>query len=95
MKYESVMATERSVKIPADAEAWELYSDMKGAGHAARSLTAALKKALKASTRERAISIMSKALEEQAAFGAKDTEPMAHAEACLTAGRGSDYSWSL
>lgn len=88
-------APEAIVKIPTDAAAWQLYSDMPGAAGAARALTAALKRALRASDREEAIKVMREAMDKRAQFGASDTEPRCVAERCLTQGRGSDYSWSL
>jgi hypothetical protein len=95
MKHITVQATEDTVQIPGDAEAWYLYSDMKGVGRAARALTAALKRALKAPNRDKAIAIMREAMSKYSAFGAADTEPCVEAERALTNGRGGSYRWTL
>jgi len=90
-----VPGVEAEVSIPETADEWELFSDMKGVGKVARSLTSGLKKALMARTREKAIEIMSERLSKYPEFGARDTEPRSIAERCLTDGRGGDYYWSL
>lgn len=87
--------TEAKTQIPDDAEAWELYSTKRGVHRVAKALTRALRRALKANTRERAISIMKDALVDYDDFGADDTEPRSIAERCLTQGRGGNYRWSL
>lgn len=95
MAREEFQGPEGKTMIPIDANSWELYSDMKGVGRVARSLTAALKRAIMARYREDAIKIMATALEKHTNFGAGDTEPRAVAERCLSEARGGDYSWTL
>lgn len=85
-----------TIKIPADACAWQLYTAMPGAEFAAAQLTAALKSALQVESRAEAIRIMSAALTAAEAFGAGDSESVRVAEACLHAGRGgASYNWLL
>ena len=91
----TVEGVENEVSIPETADEWELFTDMKGVGRAARSLTGALKKALKARTRDQAIKIMCERMTKYSEFGAYDTEPRDTAERCLTEGRGGNYTWSL
>jgi len=95
MAREEFQGPEGKAMIPVDADSWELYSDMKGVGRAAKSLTSALKRAIKAKDREQAIKIMGDALEKYASFGATDTEPRAVAECCLSEARGGNYYWVL
>ena len=94
-KWEEFEGPEGSCQIPCNAQAWQLYTDMRGVGLAARRLTAALKKAISAPKRTDALAIMDHALSADSKYGASDTEPRVVAERCLAAARGGDYSWSL
>lgn len=95
VRHQVIEGPEGTTRVPDDAEAWELYSDMRGAGLAAARLTKALIKAINAPKRKEAIEIMSRALSVDSKYGAADTEPRAHAEHCLTEARGGDYHWEL
>jgi hypothetical protein len=78
----------RKVRIPVDAQAWELYGGMPGVEGAARALTQALRKALKAPTHVEARKIMEAALDAHVEFGAGDSEPSHVAVSCVMEGRG-------
>jgi hypothetical protein len=83
------------VEIPETAGGWELYSSMPGSKAAAKRLARAAAKAVCAPTRGEAIKIMGAALDFDARFGARDTEPRGHAEVILEKGRGGDFHWAL
>ena len=76
--------------IPSTADEWELFTSTMSCGHAARALTAALKRALKTfeqvapkegplKASRAAYSIWEGVSEKYANFGSMDTEPRWHA----------------
>ena len=91
----TVPFTGHTIKLPASAGEWEIYSDMAGAGLAAHRLPQALAKALVAPTRDGAIRVMQRALTADRKYGAWDTEPRGLAEHLLGKGRNDDFSWAL
>lgn len=86
---------EVTLNLPTTAEEWELYSSKKGAANAARGMTAALKKAIQAPTKDKAREIMRGAMNKFAEFGASDTEPRMCAERYLGKGRQENWEWEL
>lgn len=94
-KIVTVPFTGQTIKLPASANDWEIYSSMRGSGLAAHRLTKALAKALVAPTRDGAITIMQSALTADRKYGAWDTEPRGLAEHILGKGRNDDFSWAL
>jgi hypothetical protein len=82
----------KSYNVPSTAREWQLYSDMKGAGGAAKRLTAALKKACSPNISDaEASAIMNRAMNLDDAYGAGDSEPSYIARDLLRAIRSSDY----
>lgn len=62
-------------RIPRTGDDWQLYTTSMKCGHAARGLTAALKRALKAPNANKAYDIWAAAAIKFSAYGACDTEP--------------------
>jgi hypothetical protein len=79
------------VRVPATAEAWELY-DNPGVDRVAKELTGTLLKALGASSAKEASDIMLKKMDSIDGFGASDTEPMANATHALRQVFGKEFS---
>lgn len=94
MKTKKVEGTGGEVDIPLTPNGWELYNQA-GCEQAARRLAHAAEEAVKAPTRGEAITIMSRALKADMAFGATDTEPRCIAETILNIGRGGNFNWAL
>lgn len=62
-------------RLPRTGDDWQLYTASMKCGHAARGLTAALKRALKAPNANKAYDIWIAAAIKFAVYGARDTEP--------------------
>lgn len=82
----------KSYSVPSTASEWQLYSDMKGSGAAAKRLTAALKKACSSNISDaEAAAIMHQALRFDSDYGASDSEPQYVARELLREIRSSNY----
>ena len=69
----------KQIDLPVTGEDWELYTSKKGCGAAARGMTRALKKALKAygaGERDAWQRYMEPAFQEYREYGAWDSEPV-------------------
>ena len=87
----TISVNEISLSIPSTASEWELYTHKHGAESAANQLTQALLQAIIAPSHNDAYNIMKNALENNAQYGARDTEPRSIAQQYLQKTRHHNF----
>lgn len=87
----TISVNEISFSVPSTASEWELYTHKHGADLAANQLTQALLQAIIAPSHKDAFNIMKNALENNAQYGAKNTEPKYIAQQYLQKTRYNNF----